>query len=172
MTAHSHTDESVPDDECVGTAARADPSGQCVEIPRMGLDLSSASAIIRTAIEEVARQTETGPSGGIPLVNPDRIGVQMPIIDPGRPSNSYMMYKLLRDPRVLRDDPCETQYEVALNGECPNPSQDERERLREWFVSGAPMPLGTPGALDRGDLDVLQGWIRNGAMMTECAAGG
>jgi hypothetical protein len=160
--------QSVPSDDCEGKAARAGSSGLCVDIPRMGLDLSSTEAIIATAIEEVAHQTETGPSGGVALENPDRFGVQMPVVDPGRPSNSYLIYKLLRDPAVLGNSPCTSRYRVALEGECPDPSAQERERLREWFVLGDAMALGRPGALERRDLEMLLDWIRSGAPTVEC----
>ena len=133
----------------------------------MGLDLSSPAGVQTTAINQVAHQTETGPNSGVVMENPDRFGVQMPIVDPARPDNSYLMYKLLRHPGLWERTPCETRYRVDLAGQCPQPSAAELVRLREWFVTGQPMPLDGAN-LGRSDLDVLQAWIVSGAPLAGC----
>ena len=133
----------------------------------MGLDLSSPPGVQATAINQVAHQTETGPSSGVVMENPDRFGVQMPLIDPFRPDNSYLVYKLLSHRPMWRQSACQTRYRVDLAGECPEPSAAELDRLREWFVAGQSMPLGG-GELDRDDLDVLQAWISADAPLADC----
>jgi hypothetical protein len=133
----------------------------------MGLDLSSAAGLAATAIQRVAHQTETGPSGGRILENPSRFGVAMPIIDPGRPSNSYLAYKILIGRAIWDNGSCTTRYSVDLAGQCPGPSEAERQRLEEWFVAGAPMPPGQ-STLDPGDLALLRDWIAGGATLEEC----
>jgi hypothetical protein len=160
-----HQPEGTP--ECQVGYAALSPGGACVQVPRMGLDLSSPAGVQATAVNQVAHQTETGPNSGVVMENPDRFGVQMPLIDPSRPGNSYLLYKLLRHPRVWERSPCETRYRVDPAGQCPEPSASERDRLREWFVTGQPMPMGG-GDLTRADLDVLQAWILYGAPMTDC----
>jgi hypothetical protein len=161
-----------------------DPNEDCVGVPRMGLSLSGATDLLLTAIGRVAHQTETGPGGGIVLVNPSHMGVQMPIIDPGRPGNSYLLYKLLLRPANFRSPPAEqlTSDELARRASCTPayraqlPSDrtlalphDERQRLREWFVRGEGMPLvarnadeeNSPLTLDA--MHEIQHWIAQGA---------
>jgi hypothetical protein len=117
----------------------------------MGLVLDSWDAIGRTALGRVAHQTEIGASIGRTDENPLRFGANMPIIDPGRPDNSYLMYKLLLAPETY--DPCpdpdaETQSEAeaawcgscSADDRCEPPDGAELERLAGWFVRGAPMP--------------------------------
>ena len=134
----------------------------------MGLDLSSSDGLLATAIREVAHQTETGSTSGIALEEPTRMGVQMPILDPGRPSNSYLLYKLLRNGAIWEGAPCATRYQVALADQCPAPSSAERTRLREWFVRGQSMPPGSSGGLGRPALDTLHAWISHGAPLDGC----
>ncbi len=141
----------------------------------MDLDLSDANGLILTAIGKVAHQTETGPNTGVPTQNPDRFGEAMPRIDPGRPDNSYLIYKLLLAPennwKPGNDhDPCGTNHLAPVSEDCVSvlASPEENERLREWFVRGVGMPRPTtpdaePAFLDRGALRGLESWIRGGA---------
>ncbi len=152
-----------------------DPSSQdCVGVPRQGLDLSSLSGVERTALGHVAHQTEIGPRGGSPLENPQRVGVQMPIIDASRPENSYLMYKLLRNERnfVVLDSmgrPLlgETRHQVALPSGQLVASEAERARLREWFVRLDPMPA-QDDFIELSELRAIQEWIRTGANLSAC----
>jgi hypothetical protein len=155
-------------DGCSAGYARTDTDEDCVGVPRMGLDLSDALGISETAINRVAHQTETGSTSGVPMESPARFGVAMPIIDPGRPDNSYLFYKMLRNQHVWENSPCESRYEVALRGQCPGPDEAESAALREWFVTGAAMPKDGAGTVRRDDLDLLQAWIRAGAALDDC----
>lgn len=114
-------------------------------VPSAGLRLDRPETFVDTAFNRVARQTEVGAAVGVPLEDPDRFGVQMPIIDPGQPANSYLLYKLLRGEFshwLGPDDPgrCSSRYSVGLGPDCVPPTAAELTRLREWFVRGAPMP--------------------------------
>jgi hypothetical protein len=114
--------------------------------PPMGLDLSSPAGLYYTAIQHVAHQAETGNSAANQgLESPERFGVQMNIVDPGNPANSYLMYKLLAKPENYRLDAseasCVTGYHAPVSdGNCLPPSADEAAQLREWFVRGDAMP--------------------------------
>lgn len=167
---------------CTGSACHKrcdDPTGSCSQTPRMGLMLDSADAIRETAIGKPAHETEIGSKTGVVLENPVRLGVNMPIVDPFRPDNSYLMYKLLRKTDSFRTAPdapqtvCDTRYQVGFgpDGECPPPPAAESQRLREWFVRGEPMPLGDL-KLDNNDprarLRLIQRWIREGARLGTC----
>jgi len=132
---------------------------------RMGISLEFAEGVFRTAIGHVAHETAIGQSAE-PLEEPIRLGVNMPIIDPGRPDNSYMLYKLIRREQNF-GDVCESRYAVSLGGQCLEPPAPESVRLREWFVRGAPMPLDNPDAplpsISYEDLRTLRRWIAVGA---------
>ena len=140
---------------------------------KMDLDLSEANGVLYTAVGRVAHQAETGPKTGVPLQNPARFGVGMPRIDPGRPDNSYLMYKLVTAPENYQagtgdSDLCETSHLAAVDPEaCVPASPDENERLRAWFLRGVAMPraLGdaAPRFLVRSDLRRIESWIRSGA---------
>lgn len=105
--------------------------------PAAGLSFEDADAIRATAVGQPAHETETGDTTGETAQSPERFGVNMPVLDPGRPDNSYLMYKLL-----IGSAP----YELAPDEACPEgerceaPDPAEMERLRAWFVRGEPMP--------------------------------
>jgi hypothetical protein len=107
-----------------------------------------------------------------------------PLIDPGRPANSYLLYKLLLRPENFRSplgqeltpdeqarrDACTPGYRAALPvGETLPASRDELERLRDWFVRGEGMPLATrasgetPSPVTLDALHELQSFIAHGA---------
>jgi hypothetical protein len=71
--------------------------------PPLGLSLDDERALALTAIDRVAHETAFGASPATPLEDPLRFGIQMPIIDPGNPANSYLLYKLLRKPENYRE---------------------------------------------------------------------
>jgi len=144
----------------------------------MGLDLSSGRGLATTAIGAVAHEAATGPRPDTPLEDPPRVGVQMPVVDPGRPGNSYLIYKLIRntDNFSAPAGPCATNYQVLLpKGQCLPPSPAESTRLREWFVTGQPMPLARTSAahphLEQADLRAIQSWIAAGAPLEGCDSG-
>ncbi len=58
--------------------------------------------MLSTAIGRVAHQTDLGTTTGEVLENPARMGIDMLIIDPGRPDNSYLLYKLIVRPENYR----------------------------------------------------------------------
>jgi hypothetical protein len=120
----------------------------------MGLDLHSAEAIVRTAVGQVAHEAQTGEHADEPNVAPTRFGRAMPLIDPGSPGNSYLLYKLLVSPSY------------AASAAAPDAA--EIERLRASVVVGMPMPPagGEPVPLDA--LEVLSGWIASGADAHAC----
>lgn len=145
-------------------SSKCHASGMAEQGAPHGLWLDGRANFAVTAINRVARQTEVGDrSGGAPLEQPRRFGVQMPLIQPGNPGNSYLLYKLLRGPGAYQacsfdeisspsafcqvpDDECESAYpDVELDRRsCITPPTDELERLREWFVRGEAMPLSVP----------------------------
>lgn len=147
---------------------------ECGPVPRMGLDLSTALGLSLTAISHVAHQAETGSKTGAPISNPARFGTSMPVIDPGRPENSYLLYKMLRKDESFFTSPsdhdtCQTVHAVGFGADsaCTLPSVAERDRMREWFVRGEAMPLlvnPSTTLYGRDSVRGLQEWIRAGAV--------
>lgn len=143
-----------------------------------GLWLEGRRNFAATAIGEIARQTETGDTaGGAGLESSPRFGVQMPLVAPRNPGNSYLVYKLLRNPANYEActasatspycdepvDPCESSHPALPlgPGECVAPSAEELVRLREWFVRGEPMPL--VGSIGLTSLRRVSRFIASGA---------
>ncbi len=154
----------------------------------MGMDLSWNGGLLGTAIDQVAHETDFGPTTGEAYVNSPRFGVSMPRIAAGAPENSYLLYKVLMRPEnygpkalgreradgadeqepVIVKEECVHQHRLASHSDCGDPpSPEELARLREWFVRGEPMPLPeSEYTLSQPDLVALQAWIRAGA---ECS---
>ncbi len=120
----------------------------------VGLDLSDAATIRATAISHVAHQTQTGEHAAIGENSGLRFGRAMPIVDPGNPGNSYLLYKII----TSRDNTTE-------------PDADEVARLREAVVVGMPMPPSNAAKtvfLDAKGLARLSDWILQGAPTPGC----
>jgi hypothetical protein len=152
-----------------------------------GLWLDGRQNLRITAIGRVAHETEFGDQSGVPLQDSPRFGVQMPLIDPRNPGNSFLLYKLLRNPKNFEPCPAETEQElspVCMTSADPGeslyqrlplsefdsvlPSPEESERLREWFVRGEPMPFprGEARGVSLQGLRALTAFIAAGA---DCA---
>lgn len=128
--------------------------------PAMGLRLDSAAGLLATAVRRPAHETETGDTTGVSSEDAPRFGANMPLIDPGRPDNSYLLYKLLIAPEVYQSSG------TCPDGElCDAPAPAELDRLRAWFVLGEPMPFGTSAdhVLRHEDLRDMQAFITAGA---------
>ena len=138
----------------------------------LGLVLDSTEGLRETVVGRVARETDLGGRSGRTLVDPLRFGIGMPLVDPGNPGTSYLLYKLLASPTAFGTgtDACSTTHRVVLpEGSCLAPAPSERAALESWFVAGDPMPPA-PARLLNGvaDLRVLQGFIARDADTTEC----
>jgi hypothetical protein len=159
--------------------------------PAAGLILDVSDGVRDTAFR-VANGSNTGPrakSG-----EPKRVfGVDLPVIDPGNPDNSWLMYKLLLakpgDPakvtearRAKCDGTPGTPPMAALALPTPlvqaTPSDGERAILSN-FVLGREMPypdMGLDGPHDSnpgltyGELERVRLWIAQGARVLDCGA--
>jgi hypothetical protein len=148
---------------CAGCHAGADAY--------LGLRLDSGRDLRETALHRVARETE-GADVTTPLLDPARFGENMPVIEPGSPGTSYLVYKLLVNPLNFETGgaPCTTSHRVRLpNGVCPLATGSERTRLENWFVRLDPMP--PQGAALQGgvpELQALSEFIQTGADTSDC----
>ncbi len=169
-------EEPAPDCQTINTIFNTCAASGCHkstedDVPRMGLALDPRrpEKWLETAIDKPAHQTEVGATTGLTLTDPERFGVAMPIIDPGRPSSSYLMYKLLRLSENYKDNQdsfASDRYQLPQVDDV-QPSDEEQARLREWFVRGNPMPDGG-FSLGREQLRALQRWIQVGAPLNGC----
>lgn len=100
--------------------------------PVLGLDLSSGAAVRRTAIGVPAEQSRVGAQGDEPWVADTLAGLARVdvVAGVGRPSRSYLLYKVLGDPHVIgqRMPPPPA---AAL-------STEEAAVLSRWILAGAP----------------------------------
>jgi hypothetical protein len=167
----------------VAPASRPDPAPSCDEALKVfqgggcarchtdhanapfGLSLASAIGVRDTALGQPSHETSTWARPGDTLVDPARFGTGMPLIEPGDPGTSYLIYKLLENPANFGPDGgCFTSHSVALPpGQCQVASRPERARLADWFVDGDPMPPGKEAL--SGGIDDLKTLVRfiNGA---------
>jgi hypothetical protein len=162
--------------------------------PAAGLVLTTASGVALTAVRRVAQASNTGPraQAAPPTV---WFGVDMPLINPGAPGDSWLLYKMLlalppATTPVTRRSKCDGTpgavpvstselYSVAFT---PTVSAEERARLGE-VVGGHPMPYPPkPGApedaavsdplteapLSFGQLERVRLWIAQGAALEDC----
>jgi hypothetical protein len=129
--------------------------------PRMGLSLAGWDAIRATAIGKVAHETDVADTTGVTNQAPPRFGVNMPIIDPERPDNSYLVYKLLlSEEAYLPSDEDDCLPPAA----CEAPDPAELERLRAWFLRGSAMPASPgPVPVRHAEIAWLESFIEAGA---------
>lgn len=121
--------------------------------PAMGVDLSTPARILETVIGQTSHLSQTGENASVGEQAPVRFGRSMPIVDPGFPGNSFLLYKVLLNPGI---DPA------------ARASQEEIDRLRGAAIMGMPMPLGPEVAVDLPHLLALRDWIAAGAPVAKC----
>ncbi len=166
---------------CHGTPGDA-PGGRL--LPAAGLVLQTPIGVLHTAVGLASVEANTGPLAGSGRA-PGRIfGVDMPIIAPGNPGNSWLMYKLLlARPQETSDVAKATCDGSALDPGAPlGPTtsflplpDDERTRLAD-HMRGNPMPYPpAPGKDDRSqnltfqELERVRSWITQGAVVEDCS---
>jgi hypothetical protein len=126
-----------------------------------GLDLSTPAKVYATAVGHAAHETQTGEHADEAEVTPSRFGRAMPLIDPTRPGNSYLLYKALVNEANTAPLPDAKRERQRL---------DEIARLRAAIIVGMPMPPtnGKGNQLDDAALDQLSAWIQQGAPTDPC----
>jgi hypothetical protein len=156
-----------------------------------GLVLDSFVGIQKTALLRVANSANTGGRSGDPGRPRGVFGVDMPIIDPGSPDTSWLLYKieLAKEPAIDSGGPetwiCNAKPDVdelALPTIDPlrydvrvrQPQDLERSILSD-YVPGREMPYPSTfitssrqQALTFDERERIRLWIAQGANMTEC----
>jgi hypothetical protein len=140
---------------------------------RVGLDLSTPRQVQATAIGQVADESNTGPTSTTqawPLGTP--FGIDMNVITPQEPGNSWLLYKTL----LALPSPAASAFDYKFPGvstygsSVASPiSQAELGRLSNYIL-GQSMPYPGPAVaepsvstLSEADLVRLSTWIAQGA---------
>jgi hypothetical protein len=151
------------------------------DLPAAGLLMTTAQGIQMTAVGRVAQGSNTGDNSQ--SVPPGLVfGVDMPIITPGAPGASWLIYKLLlADPPACSSTPgtgCDAGAPGVENNRYPTVtpawtlrSDSERATLAN-YVQGRemPYPVDPSAPLDSAtspltgdELDTVSTWIQQGA---------
>lgn len=172
-----------------GTCHAGGPAGS--NKAAAGLVLDSFTGIQATAIRRVANGANTTGRTGNPEERGRVFGLGMPVIDPGEPGNSWLLYKieLAREPAV--DSGINTSFvcnkvpnkdEIALPTADPFRFDVKIERASDLelailndHVPGREMPYpssfvtsSVQQALSFDERQRIRLWIAQGAKMTEC----
>jgi hypothetical protein len=160
------------------------PNGE--SSPAAGMILDSSEGVASTAVNHVAHGSNTGAAAGTGGPPSTPFGIDMPIIDPGAPDNSWLLYKTLLNIPATQDDgvaglcgPYVTASSFAQGVSSPV-SSDERARLSNYILGREmpyPMnPTEPEPAADAGDLPLsvaelerVRAWIGQGAVVEDCA---
>ena len=153
-----------------------------------GLMLTTAAGFRGTARGNddgrVAQGANTGATD-TPTPTPRVFGVNMPLVKPGDPGNSWLLYKVLLAPPPVappsapfapfvcaKGGPVAPEYLPATGGVTPAPSEREQQVLRDAIL-GREMPFPT-GFRDYRSLpltfaerEMLRLWIRDGAQVPD-----
>jgi len=159
---------------CHGTGGR----------PAAGLELVTPEGVARTALGRVARGANTGPRAGVPRAPGRVFGIDMPLVDPSSPANSWLIYKL------LLGEEREADAGVSSRGACDGGGGPTILRAgvehAPWtaadraalgaYVPGHEMPtpswtdgrLARERSLSEDELSHLRAWIEQGAKVDDC----
>lgn len=136
------------DTGCVGCHAPA-------QGPIAGLWLTSGPGLRATAIGRASQEMSSGALTSA-AAEGQLFGVNMPIIAPNDPGNSYVIYKLMSHGEPPN---APTDAHVPL-------TDDETARLRDRIV-GQPMPAQKP-PLTYEQVETIRAWIAAGADTSDC----
>ncbi len=155
-----------------------------------GLLLTTSSGVRNTALNRAAQGANTGALRKVGPENPDLeravFGVNMALIKPKDPGNSWLMYKLLLapPPALPPASPyalplCKNRGPVLAGAYTPladtKPPTDAEQQVLRDNVSGREMPYPTPSPRDYLELpltfqerELVRLWIAQGADVPEC----
>jgi hypothetical protein len=140
----------------------------------MGLALKTEEGIRHTAIGVEAIETTTA-AQSTALPSQATFPVGMPIITPGDPGSSYLLYKLLASSDFIATKTPRSQYTSCNTitgpfdyGPSPNlPTADEAARLSD-LIQGRRMPWNDqPLTID--EMERIRAWILQGARVDDCS---
>ncbi len=169
----------------------AGPTCHGGKLPAEGLRLDSPQAIADTMIGQVAHESNTGPRAQ-PQPPSQLFGLDMPIVDPGAPGDSWLTYKLLLaypPPCSSTADapPCDASVPGVMHNLHALPwtglSASERSTLAS-YIPGRAMPFPNDPSADPSagcmpnqvncepltydELEAVSFWIQEGAPVPAC----
>lgn len=159
------------------------------------LVLDTSAGVGATALNRIAQGSNTGPRSANPPAGGRTFGVDMPIVDPGNPGNSWLMYKvdLARPPVITQAIPniactnglLEPEQKFAFASLVPQAqriSDDIERTILSNYVLGREMPFPVPSPGGYGDepltfeeREKVRIWIKSlvpGAAVPECGGCG
>jgi hypothetical protein len=170
----------TPDHSIEGACGSANchgvPEGKLLSA--QGLVLDTNDGILHTAIGVQAEEATIGGTT-TPLASQAVFPVGMPIIDPGNPGDSFLIYKLLKEDNGVPDASGATVIYRACNpitavtnfgpsaSDARFASPDEGARLANLVV-GRRMPWGDK-ALSIDEMERIRLWIAQGATVDDCS---
>jgi hypothetical protein len=175
---------------CSGSSCHAAPV--LTKLPAEGLILETPDGVTNTALGRASQEANTGARAGAGLPAGKAFGVDMPILDPHNPGNSWLMYKLLLSRQRPVDQGADAGVAICgKDGGAPTPgltsaipfavplSDDERARLGDHMLGRSmpypealgedeptPDPAGLPCTFE--EMERIRAWIAKGAQTTAC----
>jgi hypothetical protein len=170
---------------CHGTGGQAAAS----------LVLDTSAGVGATALNRIAQGSNTGPLSTRPPAGQAHFGIDMPIVDPGNPGNSWLMYKVdLARPPTLVDpedrfacsnglsEPKTPFVFAPLAPQAQRTADDVERSILENFILGREMPFPAISPVAYGELpltfderEIVRIWIKSlapGAALPECGGCG
>jgi hypothetical protein len=162
---------------CAAAGCHGDPSNPVAATTAEGLLLATEDGIRQTALGVEAHEATTA-APSTPLPPEPAFPTGMPIIDPGNPGDSYLLYKLLvpdtdgapsASGSTFPYTACRAitpPFDYGLGASLAPP--DEATRLSAHVI-GRRMPWGGT-ALGLDELERIRLWIQEGAEVDDCSA--
>ena len=170
---------------CHGTGGQAAAS----------LVLDTSAGIGATALNRIAQGSNTGPLSSRPPAGQAHFGIDMPIIDPGNPGNSWLIYKvdLARPPGIVDQtdkfactsgllEPKVPFVFAPLAPQAQRAADDIERSILSDYILGREMPFPALGAGDYGsapltfdEREIVRIWIKGlvpGSALPECGGCG
>jgi hypothetical protein len=163
-----------------------------LSLPAQGLILDTSIGVANTALKRIANEANTGAGAGVGTDPGPIFAVDMPLIAPGNPGNSFLLYKVLLSELPTTAQMPQVRMPCDPNG-VPQPPQilpsltpfntdllsDSERAILADNVLGREMPYPSFGAdgtaMDSGltieELRRLRLWIQQGAVIkVDCGA--
>lgn len=170
-------------DRCSSSSCHGSIEPGSTKRPASGLVLDSPEGLTHTAFGHVANGANTGARAGA-AAEGAIFGVDMPIIQPGNPGSSWLVYKLLLArppitpaPDALRD-PCPADKKTVTPALLAPPDvlvtpaalSDEERSVLSDAITGREMPYPpTYTALTDAEIRRVSAWIAQGARTADCS---
>lgn len=137
--------------------------GRCRTTPRAGLALDSGAGLL-DSLGRLANVTDRAAQSGVVALGVERFGFNMPLIEPGESSLSFLLYRMLLGRDAYRNQAGEFVVRP--------PTSDELTRARSWFGVTGEMPpkeVGWPRGVSPIELvRTIQDWVEDGATTADC----